>query len=351
MPAIAATLAGCGSSVPEGLGGGAPDAQAPSIADLPPLEGDLTVYLGRGEGGLYERIVGFLEDHYELSVTLQRGPSASLANTLQSEAEANAVNADVFWSIDAASLGQVAASGLARPLESTTTDAVPARFRDDEGRWVGVSGRARAMPFDPTVLDRSDLPDRVLDLPDLAVEGPIGWAPTYGSFQAFVTAMIALEGRARTRSFLEAMVERGVRSYAGEFTVTLNVGTGAIPLGLANHYYALRLVSARPDIDLKLGFTDGGAGSLINVGGALVLAATDRPGTAERFVRHLHTREVQGFLANQAYEYPLVEGIDPPAAGDITMPPLDELNPPKLDLTALADLETTLALLRETGVR
>ncbi|MCG8324121.1 MAG: ABC transporter substrate-binding protein, partial [Thiotrichales bacterium] len=35
---------------------------AVSVDELPPLEGELTLYLGRGEGGLYENVLQAIED-------------------------------------------------------------------------------------------------------------------------------------------------------------------------------------------------------------------------------------------------------------------------------------------------
>ena len=45
-------------------------------------------------------------------------------------------------------------------------------------------------------------------------------------------------------------------------------------------------------------------------------------------------------------EYPLVPGVE---AAD-QLPPVDQLEPPDLDLSNLADLEGTLKLLREVGI-
>ena len=56
--------------------------------------------------------------------------------------------------------------------------------------------------------------------------------------------------------------------------------------------------------------------------------------------------EVQQFLADQAYEYPLVEAVDPPGE----LPPIGELNPPAFDLTNLGDVQATLDVMRSVGV-
>lgn len=321
---------------------------APTLDELPDLAGSLTIYLGRGEGGRY----GELLDHFEtelypdLELSVRRNRSATLANSIIVEEEGGTTPADLFWSIDAGSLGAVARAGLSARLPPDLVGAVPTQFRDADRRWAGVAGRVRAIPYNADVVDPADVPESVAEVPDSPLAGEMGWAPTYGAFQAFVTAMRLRRGEAATRKWLAGMVEAGTQSYAGEFLVTNAVADGELAAGFANHYYALRLQQAKPEAPLELAFTSGDAGSLINVSGALVPASSENQELAANLLRHLHTAEVQQFLADQAYEYPLVDGVDPPGS----LPALEELEPPAIDLTRLSDLEATLDLLRAEGV-
>ncbi|MFB6122495.1 MAG: extracellular solute-binding protein [Haloferacaceae archaeon] len=355
---VVGTLAGC-----TGGGGAGGSTTTPSfdptssadhtggvtLADLPPLSGELTIYMGRGEGGLYTALLDhFQNERYpDLTLDVRRDSSAALANTIVEESSKGSSPADVFWSIDAGALGTVADRGYARALPADVTDDVPERFSDPKRRWTGISGRARAIPYNTDRYDESDIPTDIGAFPDAdPFQDAMGWAPTYGAFQAFVTAMRYVESEEATRSWLEGMLDAGVTRYSGEFLVTNAVAEGELGAGFANHYYALRLQNAKPDAPLELAFTTNDAGALINASGALVLVATDRPEMATNLVHHLLTIEVQQFLANQAYEYPLVEGVSPPGG----LPPIGELNPPPFDLTNLADVQATLDLLRSVGV-
>lgn len=363
VAAGAAALAGCSGSGSSGTTTGAvldgdeaassSEGGAPSIDDLPDLEGDLTVYLGRGEGGVYGQLVDHLQNtrYEDFSVTLKRGPSTGLANTILTESENGSSPADVFWSIDAASLALVAHEGLAATLPDDLVGIVPGKFSDPRGRWVGLTGRARAIPYNTELLSESDIPESVSNIPGQdRFADALGWAPSYGSFQAFVTAMRYLQGEERTRRWLNAMQETGVTSYAGEFGVTYGVAQGDIAAGFANHYYALRLMQARPDAPLDLAFTKNGPGALVNVAGALVLESSDHYDLGANFVRHFLTREIQEYLVEHVYSYPLAPGVAPPSGGGIDLPTLDELRPPDLDLAKLANVQKTARLLRETGV-
>ena len=317
-----------------------PSAGEPASVDaLPLLSGELTLYLGRGEGGLYENIIAAIEKRNpDLELRVRRGPSTALANTLVAESRAGRVRADLFWSIDASSLGLVTRLVEPPAVPGPLSDQLKPGFRYEH--WVPISGRFRTIPYNPQNLNAAELPDDVMSLPES--DARFGWAPAYGAFQSFITAMRLLEGEDATGAWLEAMAAKS-SEFAGEFGVVMAVSRREVDLGFANHYYTLRLKQGRPDAEVELAFTQNDAGCLLNASGIAIL----RPSTlANDFVRHLLTREVQSYLAREAYEVPLVAGVPNPEG----LPPVDDLEPPQVDLERLGDLQPTLKLLRQTGV-
>src|SRR5690606_39769080 len=85
------------------------------------------------------------------------------------------------------------------------------------------------------------LPQSIWDLLDPRWRGQIGWAPTNGSFQAFVTALRVLEGDDRAEEWLRGMLANQPRSYANNRAIVDAVGRGEILLGLVDHYYFFQL--------------------------------------------------------------------------------------------------------------
>ncbi|MEF8887058.1 MAG: iron ABC transporter substrate-binding protein, partial [Haloarculaceae archaeon] len=169
------------------------------IADLPDLSGELNLYIGGGEGGLYLDLLDLFTRIYDdFSYNQNMDSSASLANTIVTEVEQGASRADVFVAVDAGSLAAVAQQDAAESLSSTVTDMPDGDFATDN--WVGVAGRARAVPYNTNQLSASDIPDTVQAFPEVAAFGnDLGWAPTYSAFQSFVTAMRLLRGEETTR--------------------------------------------------------------------------------------------------------------------------------------------------------
>lgn len=269
---------------------------------------------------------------------VRRGPTVALANTIAAEAKAGVLQADLFWAVDSGSLGLVSDAGLATALPDDLLAGLREGFRYRD--WAPVSGRIRTLPFNTDRVSPGKIPDDIMALPDTDLT--VGWAPAYGSFQSFVTAMRLLEGESATRQWLRGMKARS-RQYAGEFGVVMGVSRGEVDIGLANHYYTLRLKSGQPEAPVSLAFTRDDAGTLLNASGAMAL--TERP-IAVNFIRYLLTREVQEFLAQEAYEIPMVNGVALPKG----LPDDDQVQPPSLELTRLADIRPTLDLMRDAGV-
>lgn len=310
-----------------------------SVENLPRLNGALTVYMGTGEGGLYTDVMNAIRERNPgLELAVRQAPAASHANTLTQEKKLGGARADLFWSIDAGSLGVVLAEGMAKPVPQTLHALVNPALRYPG--LVPLTGRIRTVVYNPRRIDPAKLPTSVMAYAksDLTV----GWAPAYAAFQSFLTAMRVLEGEEATRAWVQAIKPRA-KQFAGELGAVMAVERGEVDVAFANHYYTLRLKQGKPNAPVAIAMTRDDAGSLMNTSGLLLL----RQGELQvNFLRYLLSREVQSWLAREAYEIPVVRDVATP----VGLPPQAEMHPPKLDLTRLADLRPTLDLLRATRV-
>lgn len=317
-----------------------------SMLDLPDLRGELTVYLGGGEGGLYQNLMKRIQRTYrDFTVNIRLASSSQLANTIIEESTADRSPADVFWAIDAGSIGVVAENDATLPLPDRVTAEVPDTFAPTND-WVGIMGRARCITYNTETFDAEGIPDDVLRFPDQSrFDDAMGWAPTYGAFQAFITAMRLLNSDRRAREWLNGMQAQGIRTYNNELLVANAVASGELSAGFTNHYYSRLVFEERPDAPIDLAFTEADAGSLVNCSGTEIIRGSQNRELAADFIHHLLSIEAQEFLCTNGYEYPLVPSVPP--VGDL--PTVDQLNPPEFDLSRLSNLEPTLRLLRETG--
>lgn len=327
---------------------GPSDAGSPTEADATEADatgeaGALTVYSGRSEELVGPLIEAFRADT-GVEVEVRYGDTAELAATILDEGDNSP--ADVFFAQDAGALGALQAEGVLTELPQETLDLVEERFRSTEGNWVGASGRARVLVYSTELVEEADLPESILDLTDEEWAGRVGWAPTNASFQAQVTAMRVLLGEEETAAWLEGMIANDVQVFDGNAPQVEAAGAGEIAIGLVNNYYLPRTLAENPDLAAANHFLPGtDVGSLVNIAGAGILGTSDQTDVAEQFVAYLLTEASQTYFAEETYEYPLIDGIDP--IGD--QPSLDEVVSPDVDLSALADLQGTLDLLVEVG--
>jgi iron(III) transport system substrate-binding protein len=327
LAGAALALAGCGG---DGAGG----------------DGKLTVYSGREEE-LVAPLLEQFEQESGITVEVRYGDSAELAATIAEEGKNSP--AEVFFAQDPGSLGAVEREGLLAKLPADTLRRVPERFRDEEGRWVGTSGRVRVIAYNTGALSEDEVPDSVFELTDPKWKGKVGVAPTNASFQAFVSAMRLTDGEQRTRQWLEDLKANGVRFYEKNLPIVEAVAAGEIELGLVNHYYLYLVKEETPDAAVANHFLAGSdPGALVSVAGAAVLDGAGDRAEAERFVDFLLSDQGQRFYTETAEEaeYPLVAGIAPRQG----LPALGSLAGPELDLSTLGgELEATLRLLSDTG--
>jgi iron(III) transport system substrate-binding protein len=304
------------------------------------------VYSGRSEK-LIGPILADFERATGIQLKIRYGETAALATLLLEEGARSP--AAVFLSQDVGAVGALAARGLLAPLPEAVLARVPEQYRAATRSWVGVTGRARTIAYAPSRTPAERLPASILELTQPAWRGKVGWAPQNASFQVFVTGARKLLGDEVTAKWLSDMKANGAREYAKNGAIVQAVAAGEIELGLTNHYYLYQLLAETPKLDAANHFTAAGdAGSLVNLSAVGVLASASAAAATAgaQLATYLLSDGVQARFAKETYEYPLVAGVSGPAG----LRPLSELKPPGVDLSALGDLEGTLALLKRAGV-
>ena len=303
---------------------------------------ELVVYSGRGES-LVGPIIEQFQSATGVNVSVRFADTPQLAATLAEEGDRTP--ADVFFAQDPGGLGAV--ESMFATLPQSLLERVPAWARSDEGRWVGLSGRARTVVYNTERLSKVNLPDTMFGFTEPEWEGRIGWAPTNASFQTMVTAMRQVWGEARTQEWLEGIQANNPNVYASNTPQVDATARGEIDVGFVNHYYLFRFLAEEGEDFPARNYhpRGGGPGALVMVAGAGVLSVSDNQATAERFIEFMLSDVAQAYFANETFEYPFVDGIQT----NRLLTPLGEINRPEIDLADLDDLEGTQELLREAG--
>lgn len=325
--------AGCGFST-EDSGGG---------SDEPETEG-ITLYSGRIPAAIGPA-VDMYEAKEDLDVQVRFADTADLAATLVEEGDASP--ADVFFAQEPGAIAAAAEAGLLTELPEDIVDSVEPRFRDPEGRWVGVTGRARVIAYNREVVKESELPASPFGLTAPEWGDRVGWSPATSSMQEYVTALRAEYGDERTKQWLEEMVDNGAVAFPDNVTIRDAIASGEIDVGLINHYYVAQgIAEGGPDYPVAVHFPPGGLGSLMLLTSVGVLESSNRKEEAFDFVRSLLGDQSQAFFTNSSKEYPLARGAkaDPALSVPISEIPVSDAN-----LVDLKELQATIDLMKESG--
>lgn len=308
------------------------------------VESELVVYSGRNE-----KLIGELMQQFEqqsgAKLQVRYGDTAELAATILEEG--NNSPADVFFAQDAGALGALQREGRAAQLPANLLEQVNTRYRSPQGGWVGVTGRVRTVDYNTNLVKPEELPQSITGFTDPRWRGRIGWAPTNGSFQAFVTALRVSQGEEQARQWLEGIRANNPRTYPNNVSILEGLSRGEVAVGFVNHYYLEQLKQENPQVPIAHHFTND-VGSLVNIAGVAILSSAPHPNIAQRFVEFLLSQPAQNYFATRTFEYPLASGVAP--QGNLTALNDIDSRTPDIDLSNLSDLDATLQLLQQTQV-
>jgi iron(III) transport system substrate-binding protein len=215
--------------------------------------------------------------------------------------------ADVLITVDAGDLWHAAERGLLQPIESSTlTSNIPERLRDAQGRWFGLSVRARTIVHSTERVKPEELSSYEA-LADEKWRGRLCLRTSKSVYnQSLVAMMIAAHGEERTEQIVRGWVANlATEPFSNDTRLMEAIIAGQCDVGIVNTYYFGRLQRDRGEIPIQLFWAQLANGGVhVNISGAGVTAASDRAEDARKFLEWLSSAEAQGLFAGSNLEYP-----------------------------------------------
>ncbi|MDJ0739881.1 MAG: Fe(3+) ABC transporter substrate-binding protein [Gammaproteobacteria bacterium] len=231
------------------------------------------------------------------------------------KAEGKRTPADVLMTVDAGNLWHAADSGVLAAVDSAVLAAnVPANLRDPQGRWFGLSERARTIVYSTERVKPAELTSYE-DLASPAWKGRLCLRTSKKVYnQSLVATMIARHGEQKTEEIVRGWVANLAAAPFSNDTKTMEaVAAGQCDVAIVNTYYFGRLQKKDPDIKLALFWPNqDGNGVHINVSGAGVTKHAKNPDAARKLLEWLSSEAAQGDFAGLNMEYP----VNPKVARD-----------------------------------
>ena len=307
------------------------------------IDSTLVVYSGRGEA-LVDELLKQAAEELELEIEIQYGSTSDLVTRLLTEGEQSP--ADVIFAQDSGPLGALAQQKRLHPLSPELLNVVPEHFRDDNGLWIGTSGRLRTLVYDSSQLKPEELPKSLKDLADPKWKGMLGWAPSNSSFQAHVSALRHLWGEEETKEWLEGVQANAPAVYPKNSPQVKAADEGQLKIGWVNHYYLHKLGKA-DTMAKNYSFPQQDAGNIVMLAGAGVTTHSPNKENAERLIEWLVSETAQNWFAQNTFEYPTRPGIN--THPDVPALTVEWLADVKQD--QLSDIGPTRQLLQSLGIQ
>jgi iron(III) transport system substrate-binding protein len=251
-----------------------------------------------------------------IRVNVVTGSADELITRLQTEGASSP--ADVLITVDAGRLHRARARGLLQAVQSPALDAsVPARYRDPDGYWFGLTTRARVLVYARERVRAEEVPT----YESLAAPRWRGRLLVRSSEnvynQSLLASLIAESGEAAALEWAQGVSRNLARSPSGGDTDQLKaVAAGAGDVAISNTYYLAKLATSedaeerRVYEQLAVVFPNqGGRGTHVNVSGAGVTRHAPNREAAVRLIEFLADDESQRLYAEGNQEYPVKPGI------------------------------------------
>lgn len=222
-------------------------------------------------------------------------------------AEGADTRADVLLTVDVGNLWSAAERGLLAKVDSQALAAnIPAALRDSEGRWFGLSLRARGIAYAPARVTPADL-STYAALADPAWKGRLCLRTSKNVYnQSLIATLVDAMGEADAEAMVRGWVANLAVAPTPDDTLAIRaVAAGECDAAIVNMYYLARLKREDPSFPVAMFWPDQAAdGSHVNVFGGGVVAHARQPEAAQRLLEWWSTEAAQTLLAANNLEYP-----------------------------------------------
>lgn len=276
---------------------------------------EVNVYSARKEA-LIKPLLDSFEKETGIEVNIITGKADGLIKRLSVEGSSSP--ADILITVDAARLERAKDLGLFQSVDSETlTSRIPAKYRDNEKKWFGLSLRSRVIVYSKDRVKNSDDIDGYFDLTDETWNKKLCVRSSSNIYnQSLLASIIAHKGSEKAEKWAKGLVNNFARKpKGGDRDQIKAVAAGQCDLALVNTYYVGGMQdsskqSEKDAVDrVAIYWPDqDGRGAHMNVSGIGVLKASKNKDNAIKLIEYLLSDEAQQWYGEVNYEYPVVAG-------------------------------------------
>ena len=273
--------------------------------------GEVVVYSSRKEHLIKPLFDRFTADT-GIKVTYLTDKAGPLIQRLV--AEGKRTPADMLITVDAGNLWQAAERGILAKTKSKVLDKnVPSELRDPEGRWYGLSQRARTIIYSTERVNPKNI-STYEGLGDPMWKGRLCLRTSKKVYnQSLVASFISHQGKDKAEKIVKSWVKNlTVAPFSNDNKLIAAIESGKCDIGIVNTYYFGRIQKKRPSVKLALAWPNQkSTGVHVNVSGAGVTKFAKNPKEAKQLLEFLSSEAAQGDFAGINQEFPVNPRVEP----------------------------------------
>ncbi|MCM2678107.1 Fe(3+) ABC transporter substrate-binding protein [Echinimonas agarilytica] len=288
-----------------------------SVIGSSAMADEVNVYSSRKEA-LIKPLLDQFTQQTGIEVNLITGKDDALISRLKKEGSKSP--ADVLITADVGRLYRAKEQLLLQSHGSEfVSNVVPAKYRDIDGQWLGLTMRARPMFYVKGKVDPAEL-STYENLADAKWKGQICIRSSSNIYnQSLIASMLAAEGADKTAQFAQGLVANMARSPVGGDTDQLRAAAaGVCNIAVANTYYFGRLSNSDKAADQSvvqaLGVfwpNQADRGTHVNISGIAITRSARHKTQAQQLIEFMLKPESQSWYSEVNNEYPVIESAKP----------------------------------------
>ncbi|AFT68575.1 Iron ABC transporter periplasmic binding protein [Alloalcanivorax dieselolei B5] len=281
-----------------------------ACSEQPEPKNEVVVYTSRNDE-LIKPVFDAYTEQTGVSIRYITDNAGALAARLKAEGEQSP--ADLLVTVDAGNLWQATQEDLLQSVESTVLEGnVPEHLRDEQGRWFGLTQRARTIVYSTERVQPSELSSYEA-LADEQWKGRLCLRTSKKVYnQSLVATMIERLGEEEAERVVRGWVDNlATDVFANDNAVMEAIIAGQCDVGIVNTYYFGRLQRDNPQLPLKLFWANqDSSGTHVNISGGGVTRNAPNREAAVALLEWMSKPEAQKLLADGNLEYPASSGVE-----------------------------------------
>lgn len=277
-------------------------------------EGEVNVYSSR-HYDTDNRLFADFTETTGIKINLIEGKINSLMERLRFEGKNSP--ADVIITTDAGRLYQLERDDLLQGIQSDELQGkIPANLRHGEGKWFGVTQRARVIYYDKETVKNP--PQTYTELADPKYKGMVCARSSSNIYMlSLLASQIAHNGEDAAKTWAQGLLNNLARDPQGGDTDQLRgIVSDECQIAIGNTYYFARAI--RTKVKGLSGHTDkigvvfpdqGDKGTHVNISGAGVAKHAPNKENAIKLLEYFTSEAAQTYFASGNDEYPVVPGV------------------------------------------